>query len=245
MATYSSANVGFVLVDGYNLLGYLTTLTANKIKRTEPTTTLGDSWEEHSLTGLSSFEMMQNGFFDDANDASNEALLANSASRTGAIALEGNTAAKKFIGISGTIQDEYERIASVGGLHKAAAAYKANGIIHEAVIIATLAARALAASPVASVDNGAGSTSDNNGAYLQVTVLTLGGWTSITIKLRSSTDNVTFGDLYTFTTVTAAPSAQYATFSSVVNRYVHTTMTGVGAGAGESITFMTGLFRGA
>jgi hypothetical protein len=78
-----------------------------------------------------------------------------------------------------------------------------------------------------------------NGAvgYLEVTAFS--GFTQIVIKLRDSTDNVTFADLITFTTVTAI-GAERATVSGTVDRYVAASWVKTGTG---SATFMVGIAR--
>ena len=79
--------------------------------------------------------------------------------------------------------------------------------------------------------------------YLGVSALTLGGYTSVTVVIRDSTDDIAFADLITFTVVTTAPTAERITVAGTVNRYTLTRYTFNGAGSSQSITFAAGLGR--
>jgi hypothetical protein len=82
-------------------------------------------------------------------------------------------------------------------------------------------------------------------AYLQVTSLTLGGYTGVTVKVRDSADDASYADLATFATVTAAPNAQRVALSATaaVARHLAIGVDFEGAGAGASMTFMVGFCR--
>jgi hypothetical protein len=73
---------------------------------------------------------------------------------------------------------------------------------------------------------------------LHVPALTLGGWTSVTIILRDSADNVTFANVTggTFTNVTAGGASERLTITGQVRRYRAMQWTFNGAGSGQSIT---------
>jgi hypothetical protein len=80
----------------------------------------------------------------------------------------------------------------------------------------------------------------SNGAvgYQQVSAMT--GFTGFVGKLRDSADDVTYADLITFANVTAAPAAERAVVTGVVDRYL--SFAGDVTGAG-SITVFCGLAR--
>jgi hypothetical protein len=78
-------------------------------------------------------------------------------------------------------------------------------------------------------------TSSNAVCDLHVNALTLGGFTSVTVKVRHSADNSTYSDLVTFSSVTAVGSNRQ-TFSGVVQRYTAMSWDFIGAGSGQSIT---------
>lgn len=88
-----------------------------------------------------------------------------------------------------------------------------------------------------------GKTNAGGAGYLEVTALTLGGYTSVTVAIRDSDDDITFADLVSFAVVTAAPEAQRVTVSGAVERYLAQSVTFNGAGAGPSITYFAGFAR--
>lgn len=79
----------------------------------------------------------------------------------------------------------------------------------------------------------------NNGAVGHLQVTSFSGFSQVVIKLRDSTDNVTFADLITFATVTGR-TAERKTVAGVVDRYVAADWVKTGAG---SITFFVGVVR--
>lgn len=243
MAKYSSADVGFVLVGGYDLLGYSTQITFNVEAGLEETHTLGDSWIENTFAGLKQFTFTQEGFYDDAAGASNAALVTlGGSSVVGCFGLEGNTVGKQFVGFAGAIQATYNRSTARGELHKANADWKANGIVEDGIIHFTHAAITGSTSNGTAVDN-AGSSASGGSGYAQVSALTLGGYDNVVLKVQHSTDNSTYADLITFTVVTAAPAAQRSTVAGTVNRYTRGNLSYTGAGTGQSTTCFVGFKR--
>ncbi len=84
--------------------------------------------------------------------------------------------------------------------------------------------------------------SANGGAGYQM-VPAMAGFTGFIGKIRDSADDITYGDLLTFTNVTAAPAAERLTnvADTVVDRYLCYTGTPTGAG---SVTAFVGFARG-
>lgn len=245
MAKYGSKDVGFLLVDGYDLLGVTTQLEHTIEAMLEETAALGDGWENHAYLGMKKASLTQEGFFDDAADSSNVALNEKQgSSRVLCFGLEGNTIGKKFTGYSGAMQVNYRRVAGRGALHKANAEYQGSGAVEDGHVLhahstETAASGNTEATPV---DNGA-SSADGGSGYLQVSALTLGGYTNVVVKVRHSADNVAYADLITFTAVTAAPAAERKTVTGTVNRYVASSWAFTGAGTGQSVKFMAGFKR--
>ena len=245
MAKYSSADVGFYLVGGYDVLGYQTTITVKKEKLTEETHVLGDAWIEHDVVKLQKAQIAQDGFYDDVSDGNNDALLANvGTANVLCLGGEGNTIGKQFIGFAGALQADYERIVSRGAFHKAKAMHEGVGAVEEAVVLHTHSTETAASGNTESTphDNGASSANGGSG-YLQVSALTLGGYTSVTVKVRHSTDNVTYADLITFTVVTAAKIAERKAVAGTINRYTASSWAFNGAGSGQSVKLMAGVHR--
>jgi len=86
-------------------------------------------------------------------------------------------------------------------------------------------------------------TASGGSGYVQVTALALGGYTSVTLVIRDSADDITFGDLVTFTATTTAPSAQRGAVAGTVERYLASEYTFNGAGSSQSVTFLAGFCR--
>lgn len=246
MATYGSDQVAFVLIDGYDVRGQLTTLEDNREANLEDVTVLGESWESHAATGVKRYELTQEGFYDDAAGAINDALAGTSgAARVVAFGYAGNTAGQPFVGAAGPLQSSYQRAAAVNELTKAVAEYNASGAIEDGAIVHALGAETAASgnTEAAAVDSGAPS-SDGGAAYLAVTALTLDGGTGLTVRARHSADDITYADLATFATVTTAPDAERVTFAGTVNRYLAVAWTFNGsAGAARIASFMVGVAR--
>ena len=134
MTRRGSADVGFLLSGGYDLLGTTTTLDIKREAETEETTVLGVGDEEHAATGLKLGSLTQEGFFDDAADKSNDAMVG-LAERPLVVGMEGNTIGQAFTGFKGAVQHIYHRIASRGAFHRANAEYKANAGVEEGKIV--------------------------------------------------------------------------------------------------------------
>lgn len=80
---------------------------------------------------------------------------------------------------------------------------------------------------------------------LHVPALTLGGWTDVTFILRDSADNSTFANVTggTFTNVSAVAANQRLTIAGQVRRYMALQWTFNGAGSGQSVMPVVGLWR--
>ena len=237
MTLYGAPNVGFVLLGGRDIRGDLTEIKDSQEAVVDETTALGDSDDTWAKVVVSKYEGSLRGIYSDSGVLT--------AFESGSVqelmyALEGNTIGNEFTGID-AIRAVVTRNAVRDMLHRIEATFKATTAMDKGVVSASHAARSDAA-VIASVDNAASSA---NGAvgYLGVSALTLGGYTSVTIKLRDSTDDISYADHITFTNVTAAPASERKTSSGTVNRYTKSTVTFNGAGSGESVTFATGLKR--
>jgi hypothetical protein len=75
VAKYGSANVGFLMVGGRNILSRVTQITDGKEAITEETTALGDAAQTHDGVGMCKGELTQDGFYDDATASINDALI--------------------------------------------------------------------------------------------------------------------------------------------------------------------------
>ena len=250
MVRYGSDQVGFILQGGRNLLADLTVVTIDREAIIEETMVLGDSDEQHAAVGVNKAIISQEGFYDDDTDRINDALVGLT-EEVACIGYAGNAlpsggVARPCVGIKGQLQTTYVRAASRNELHKASAAYVANGIVEELVLLAHHVARTSDPGDTESNshDNAASSAS-GGAAYLQVSALTLGGYTSVQVTIRDSADDAAWLDHAdgAFAVVTTAPQAQRIALTGTIRRYTAIDWDFVGAGSGQSITFMVGLNR--
>ncbi len=250
MTRYGSPDVGFILQGGRSLLADLTTHSIDREAMTEDTTVLGDGDEQHAKVGINAAKIKQEGLFDDGTDRINDALVG----LTEEIACAGDAGnalpaagvARPCVGIKGQIQVDYERITNRGELHKAAASYKANGIVEECVLLHPHVAETSDPGDTESNSHdNAASSAAGGAAYLQVSALTLGGFTNLQITIRDSADDIAFLDHAdgAFAAVTTAPSAQRIALTGTIRRYTAIDWDWVGAGSGQTATFMVGLNR--
>lgn len=240
---YSSKDV-VLLIDGYDVLGEMTELTHAAEALTEEVTGLGDGWEEHDYTGIQRAEISQSGYFNDASLSVNDAFNGKQGnSRVICFGTDGNTAGKTFVGLSGALETRLERVASVKGLHKANIGYVVSGKSEDGKILLALSAQdADGDTEAASVDNGAATTGGAD-LYLQVTALDLDGADNLTVKVRSSTDDVTWADFDTFTAVTTAPAAEMKIKTGTIPQYLAVSWAFTGTSTAPSATIMVGAVR--
>jgi hypothetical protein len=242
MARYGSADVGFLVANGLNILGTVTQIEDVREAIIEETTALGVPWESHAAVGVKRFDLSQQGFYDDAANSSNAALVNPGASVVLAFAPAGNVAGRPFVG-SPMVQVDYVRNLSRGALHKANASYKSTGNHDEGVILHALGAETANGNTEGALSQDAGVLSSLGGAgYLEMTALTLGGFTNLAVKVRHSADDITYADLVTFTPRTAIGGERIAV-AGTVNRHLASSWAYTGAGAGNTATFMVGFAR--
>ena len=247
MTTYSSANVAFLLIDGFSVLGVTTEISAESPLKREEVTPLGASAEVYASAGITSTKMSQKGYFDDATGSSHEALAGrNGTSRIICFGVEGNTIRKNFIGLSGAIQTQYDPGIKVGELHKSSAEYIGSAAKEDGKILHAHGAKTAATgnTQASSVNNGASSASGGSG-FFELSALTLGGYTNFQAVLQDSADNITFADITggAFTAKTTSPAAQRLTLSGTIRQYTACRWAFSGAGSGNTATFMAGIVR--
>ncbi len=248
MTRYSGADVGAVLVDGYSVHSYLTDLDLDVAAVVEESHAFGDGWAESLYAGFRSFTFTQKGFYDDtvlvALDA---AVQAGNQGQNRVVSLVPATNAwgKRFVGLQGPAQAAYKRTAARGVLHKAQVDFKGSGAVDEGFVHWPLSALTAGASGTGTMWDHGVSSALGGAAYLQVTALTLGGYTNLAGLLQHSADNITYAALATFAVVTAAPAAERVAVAvgATINRYTRFDWSYNGAGAGQSATAFAGFAR--
>jgi hypothetical protein len=245
MTRRSSADVGFLLIDGYDVMGVTTDLTDNIEATVEEVLPLGAEWPDNLYTGVKRADLTQEGYFDDAADSINDALKDQSGvSRIVCYGFEGNTIGQQFTGYEGAMQVKYARVASKGQLHRANADYLSNGQVDQGEILHTHTARTADGDTKSTPVTVSAQTTDGGIAYLQLSALTLDSATDVTVKVLHSTDGISWDVLTTFTAVTESPAVERVEVAGTVkkNLAVSYEFTG-GAGASSSVKFMVGFVR--
>ncbi len=232
-----------LLIGGYDLGGQSMAMPFSKEQQIEETTVFGLTFDTWGDVGVGSGEISLEGFYDDADNASSEALSSNlGTSRIGVYGVAGNVQGQAVSGVN-VIEASFARGAARGELQKVAAVFPTTGDIEEGVIIQPLIAESgSGVTSVGSHDFGASGT--RLAGYLEVTELTLGGYTSITVKIQESSDDGAgdaFADKVTFTNITAESIGERIAIGVSVERHVRVTLTLNGSGSGESITLLVAI----
>ena len=245
MSRVGSAQASFLLVAGRSLLGVVTDLTESTESVLEETTPLGASAQAYGPVGILKATLEQRGFYDDSVGSSNEALAGREAtSQVVCYGYEGNTIGKPFVGLQGGYAATYHREVTRNALHKANATYTVSGAKDQGVILHTLKSETTAGNTQATAVDNTTSTANGGVAYLQMSDLVLGGYTNLVVAVKHSLDNVTYVTLGTFTSVTAAPTAERIVVApTTVNRYLAMAWAWTGSGSSQSATFMVGFAR--
>lgn len=258
MAYYGSADIGFVILDGMDLVSNLTDFSDDAEAVIEETTVLGAPWMLNAAPGLNKYTFNANGFYDDADNLSVEALVGSSGSSGGNIgstrvltyAPATNALGKRFVGA--TINEvKVARVPSRGALHKINASFVGNGRQEDGNIISPFGAKtgSTGNSQATSYDGGSSSTRGGAGYYQQSTI-TLDTSTNFVVSLRHSSDNITFATLLTFTgsTVSRQFGERMPTAASTtpVERYLAAAWaySDTVANTTRTATFFAGFVRG-
>jgi hypothetical protein len=243
MAKFGSSSIAVLVADGVSLLPLKAKDIASEYEAMQDNTTgLGDSWPEHTPTGMQSAALsLGEAFYDTDTAGVHDSFKDAADGRTARVlcyVLEGDTIGEPFVGHTGALSVKYGVMAKVGGLTKAKVEYLCSGAREEGIILQNTAVKTADwnTEGASSVDNGASTASGGSG-YLQVSAYS--GFTNLIGKIRHSADDVTYADLLTFTTVTAI-GAERVTVSGTVNR--HLAFDGNVTGTG-SVTVFAGFYR--
>ncbi len=241
MVRFGGPDTGPALLGGYSIISDLLEITGKKEAVLEETTVLGQAFDSYANVG-NAFPLVK---YVDGNlkafyPGNASALLAfELASGALVYGLEGDTIGNPSIAIE-SLRSTISRQAARDVLTRVEADFKSASGIHDAVIIANLAARVEGATTT-SVDNAA-ATSTGSRSYLNLTALTLGGYTNVVIKLRDSTNDSTFVDHANFTAL-AAIGSEMVLVTGAVSRYLRTLVVFGGSGSSESVTFAVSTVR--
>lgn len=222
-----------VLHGAYDMSSYLNEASASASVETAETTTFGVAGGAKTyIVGLEDGTVSASGLFDGAADAIDEVLTTSIGSDTLApvtIAPNGTTLGERVKTLQAKTTS-YEVSSPVGDVVSVSYQAQADGGVDHGVSLATLASISSSTNHT-SVDNGA-SSADGGVGQVHVTVNTRDSAT--TLKVQHSTDNSTWVDLVTFSSVSATTTASERVVvanGTTVNRYLRAIST-LSAGTG-------------
>ena len=238
----------FVLVSGRNITGECLNFSDAVEAMLTESEGLGDSWFESLATGMRKGTIAQDSWFDDDSN-STVAVFIGSEQTERVVSWGYATTAigAKFVGAKGAFGGKSSRVASRSDLHHCKAEWTVSGNIDNGIILKALSAETTASGNTdgASSQDAGASSASGGAAYVQLTALTLGGYTNLALTVRHSSDDVTYAALATFTVLTAIGAERVAVASgTTINRHLSCSWAYNGAGSGQSFTAMIGFARG-
>lgn len=237
MSTYGLSDLGFVIFNGYDLVGTVTSLTDEIVNLTEDSTVAGDSVSHERFVGVQEGTVELGGFY----DSSLFAALQSKPSGVLMYAPEGNTAGKYIAAASAAKPRAPRRAQESKAYTKQSVVWSVGGTavaIDRALLIAALAARGDGANTDASyVDLGATASSGVR-FYVAATALTLGGYTNLKVNLRHcATPGGAYANIASTELTFTGVGAQLYEYTSSVNRYLSIAWSWTGSGSSQSATF--------
>lgn len=228
----------FLLVGGKNISSDTFQLSETLEQKLEDARGLGENWERSLPVGVGKVTLAASGgFYDDRVAGINEALQDQGQTRQlVSYGMAGNAIGAEAVMIDGIFASKWIRQAARDGLTKANAEYVVSGVPYRGKVLHHIFTETSDPGNTEgpSVDNAA-SSAFGLIADLHVPTLVLGGYTSVTVKVRHSADDVTYADLITFTTVTLPGASQRVTVAGTVNRHLAISWDFIGAGSGQSV----------
>lgn len=243
MTKYASQNVCILSLDGNNLAPLMATISEDYTGDVIDISTFCVDWRQKKGTSRQ-YTMTAEGWYDDDTGKTCDALNNTiGEERVFLFGVEGkDTVGANVVMAAAAIQVNYNRIASMDDVTRAGFTVETNGAMYDGKLVAPVVARTTAGDTENdSLDNGAASTQGGN-MNLSVQALALGGYTSLTVTLRHSTDDITFADKQAFTNVTAISGEQIA-LTGTINRYTAIEWTWNGSGSSQSWTGCVALHR--
>ncbi len=239
MPTFRHGKRTAVLLNGTNMSPFLNEATTTTEIETAETTTFSDL-DKTYIVGLADGTISTSGLFDSTAGASNDVLtgLIAQEDNTFTVLPEGVTAGNTAIIANGQLTS-YEVSSPVGDVIAISAEVQADGGLLHGVALTGLVSTGSASATTTGINNG--TSTANGGLYnLHVTANTRDGSTTITVQ--HSSDDVTYADLVTFTSVSAsATGGESITSTGTVNQYLRTLSTL--AGASGSVTYQVSAAR--
>lgn len=243
MTEYDSSNVAFFAVDEFQLLGFSSRVSdPGAAQKTAERMPLGESLQRKViLKGIEPVTIEQGGWFSTDAGATHEALAAKrGTAQLLAYGVSGNVIGRDFVGAQAA-QAVYDPRIVKGDLVQTAARWECDEY-ERGLIVAHLAARTAAGHTQATPVTNDAQTLTGAVAYLFCSALTLDGYTNVIVTVRDSDDNITYGDLASFTARTV-PGAQRLVIAGTIEKYLAISWAYTGAGTSPTWTGLVGVAR--
>ncbi len=247
MPRRGSADVAFVLLNGWDVRGTLTGLQESREANLERTDTLGDTFEESAYVGTRKAMLSVDGFFDNDQGASGDASPGHGTLTTGpgiskvlCYGLDGTATGAEFVGWASGVEVAFTHMAERGALSKVRSNFLTAGPVETGKILKTWKAHtATGATTGTPVDAGASST--GGAGYLQY----YASAGEANIRILHSSDDVTYATLFTFTKTASGRSGERMVTTGTIERYTALDVTTATAtGAITALYTMAGIVRG-
>jgi hypothetical protein len=138
MSAYGSKDVGFLLVDGYDLLGYILGLDDGEVEAVlDDITALGHAWPVEADTGSAkSGGVSLDALYDDGALLTRDVFVTKQGvNRVLLWNVDGNVIGKRFQGYGGAVDQKHQRICADGKLHRAKATLTASGPVEDGIVL--------------------------------------------------------------------------------------------------------------
>ena len=226
-----------VLYGAYDLSAFFNEASMSQSVETAETTTFGSGAKSY-ITGLKDGTFSLSGMFDGVAAGIDEVISASVGDSVNVpitiIPQQDVTMVVSDVSFSGeTLETSYEVSSPVGDVVSANMEGQITGGMDRGIILAPKTVVSATATGT-SVDQTASTTNGGVG-YLHVTANTRNG--AITVKVQHSSDNSTFADLITFTSVTSSTIvSERIAVTGTVNRYVRASYTVAGSSGSATTT---------
>lgn len=245
MTKYGLPDLDFVLWRGYDITGIVTGYTDEIVNPVEDRTAARGGVEVFDFVGLQSGSVEMTGFYDSVITTALEASI-DGAQAVLMSAIAGNIVGHQVACVARALKTHYQRVIEKGALHKGVVAWNANDstfTIDQAQLVAILATRTAAGNTQATYADGVAQTTGGGRWWVEVTALTLDGYTNVKAQLKDSADHITFADVVPGVATFTAIGAQMVAFTGTVERYLACAWSYTGAGTSPSVTFAAALTK--
>lgn len=233
---------GRVYANGYDLSAYLRSASVTREGDTAEVTTFSNNGAKSYIAGLANGMLTAAGLFDPAANVGSNDILRNAlggdasgnADNVWIVWPQGDTRGNAGLAMLATGTKYAVNTPVNDVVDVQAEATSSVGVDNVTSLLALSSKTGTGAET--SVDNAA-SSANGGAAYVLATTGT--AFTSATVKVQHSSDNVTFADLCSFS-ITAENTAARATFTGTVNRYVRANIT---AFSGTNLTLNVAVAR--